>query len=281
MGGFSNPEAYELWMGRWSARLAPAFVNFADLPEGGRFLDIGSGTGVLAAALLAAVEDARVIGIEPSNSYVAYSRARVPGQRASFEPGDALDIPFPDQQFDATLSLLILQELTDACKALDEMRRVTRLGGIVAASQWNFENGMPMLALFWDAVTETLGTNHAREAAANCMKVDCPDAKALARLWRQAGLVEVETRLQEIEMAFESFEDYWAPFSSGVTPTSSYTQELAEDDRNAIQDCLRRKVVGQAADHGFTLTAQAWVVRGIVPAGARVAPAPVTHPPDG
>jgi hypothetical protein len=56
MGRFSNPEDNELWMGRWSARLAPAFVNFADLRKRDRFLDVGSGTGVLAAALLAGVE---------------------------------------------------------------------------------------------------------------------------------------------------------------------------------------------------------------------------------
>ena len=271
MGSFSNPEVYELWMGRWSARLAPAFVNFANLPRGGRFLDVGSGTGVLAAALLAGVEDAEVIGIEPSESYVAYSQARVRDHRVSFEPGDALDIPFADEQFDGTLSLLILQELTDARKAISEMRRVTRVGGISAASQWNFKNGMPMLALFWDAVTETFATNHAREAAANCMDVDYPDDRALVHLWKEAGLVEVETQLQEIKMAFESFDDYWAPFLSGVTPTSSYAQKLNETDRNALKDCLRQKAIGQAVDDRFTLTAQAWAVRGIVPAGSTTA----------
>ena len=266
MGEVSNPEDYEFWMGRWSARLAPAFVNFADLRKRGRFLDVGSGTGVRAAALLAGVEDATVVGIEPSESYVAYCRARMGDQRVDFERGDALDIPFADGQFDGTLSLLILQELTRAPEAVNEMRRVTRAGGIVAASQWNFADGMPMLALFWDAVIETIGTNDAREQAANCMVVDYPDEKALRRLWEEGGLVEVETQLQEIEMAFESFDDYWAPFSSGVTPTSSYAQKLSEGDRKTLEDCLRQKVVSQAAGDRFTLTAQAWAVRGSVPA---------------
>ncbi len=76
---------------------------------------------------------------------------------------------------------------------------------------------MPMLALFWDAVIETIGTNDARKEAANCTVVEYPDEKALQRLWKEAGLVEVETQLQEIEMAFEFFDDYWTPFSSGVT----------------------------------------------------------------
>ena len=126
MGEFSNPEDYELWMGRWSARLAPAFVSFANLTKGGKFLDVGSGTGILAAALLTGVENARVIGIEPGESYVAYSRARFPDDQLSFEQGSAMDIPFADEQFDGTLSLLILQELTDAPKAVREMCRVTR-----------------------------------------------------------------------------------------------------------------------------------------------------------
>ena len=266
MGEFSNPEDYELWMGRWSARLAPAFVNFADLPGGGRFLDVGSGTGVLAAALLAGVDDATVVGIEPSESYVAYCRARMRDQRVSFERGDALDMPFADGQFDGTLSLLILQELSDAPDAVNEMRRVTGAGGIVAASQWNFADGMPMLALFWDAVIETIGTNDAREEAANCMAVDYPDEKALRHLWKEAGLVEIETQLQEVEMAFESFDDYWAPFSSGVTPTSCYAQKMSEGERNALEDCLRQKAVGQAGDGRLTLTAQAWAIKGSVPA---------------
>jgi SAM-dependent methyltransferase len=266
MSEFSNPQGYELWMGRWSTRLAPAFVNFAELPKEGRFLDIGSGTGVLVEALLLRHEDANVTGIEPSASYVTYCRERVQDRRVTFEQGDALDLPFADHSFDATLSLLILQELNDAPKAVGEMRRVTRPGGTVAASQWNFESGMPMLALFWEAVIETIGTTHAREAAANCMVVDYPNGTALSGLWKEAGLIEIETELQEIEMAFESFDDYWTPFLSGVTPTASYAQKLSDEDRNALQACLRQKTGGRAVDGGFTLAAQAWAVRGLVAA---------------
>ena len=265
MGEFSNPESYELWMGRWSARLAPAFVNFADLPNGGRFLDVGSGTGVLAAAIVAAIEDAKVIGVEPGAAYIAYCQAHLRDDRLSFEQGDALDIPFADEQFNAALSLLILQELTDAPKAIREMRRVTQGGGCVAASQWNFKGGMPMLALFWDAVIDTIGTQSAREAAADCMAVNYPDEKALRYLWEDAGLVEVEAELQEIEMAFNSFDDYWASFLTGVTPTSSYTQKLSPDQKIALKERLWEKTIGRGSDHPFTLAAQAWAVRGLVP----------------
>ncbi|MDH3281885.1 MAG: class I SAM-dependent methyltransferase [Gammaproteobacteria bacterium] len=265
MAAFSNPAAYERWMGRWSARLAPAFVNFVDLPKGGHFLDVGSGTGALSAALLEAVEDSTVVGIEPAEAYVNYSRDRLPDDRVRFEVGDALAIPFEANSFDATLSLLILQELSDAPKALQEMRRVTRRGRCVAASQWNFNDGLPMLALFWDAVIETIGTDAARDAAADCMVVDYPDDDALRQLWRLAGLVDVEAKIQEIPMAFTSFDDYWTPFLSGVTATSSYVAKLDAAGAGALKDSLYAKVIGSRPDRPFTLNAQAWAIRGLVP----------------
>ena len=42
-----GPEAYDSYMGRWSTRLAPAFLDFAELVEGGAILDVGCGTGSL------------------------------------------------------------------------------------------------------------------------------------------------------------------------------------------------------------------------------------------
>ena len=267
MAEFSNPEAYELWMGRWSDRLAPAFVRFAGPPESGRVLDVGSGTGALAAALLADVADVTVVGIEPAEAYVAYSSARLRDERLHFEVGDALAIPFEDDGFDAALSLLILQELLDAPRAVREMRRVTRPGGRIAASQWDFADGMPMLALFWDAVVEVVDSDAARRAAADCLVVDHPDEGALRRLWHDAGLVEIVTERHEIAMDFTAFDDYWAPFLSGVTPTSSFAGGLGEDQRAAVEDRLRQTTVGPGPDRPFTLPARAWAVRGAVPMG--------------
>lgn len=44
---FFNAEAYERLMGRWSRRLAPLLIEFADVREGDRVLDVGSGTVLL------------------------------------------------------------------------------------------------------------------------------------------------------------------------------------------------------------------------------------------
>ncbi len=263
---FSNPAAYERWMGRWSALLAPAFVSFADLPGGAHLLDLGAGTGVLSAALLKATTDSTVVGIEPATDYVAYCRSRFSDDRLCFEVGDALDIPFEEDRFDATLSLLILQELPDARRALCEMRRVTRPGGLIAASQWDFAHGMPMLTLFWDTVVEVVNNQASRQAAADCLIVDYPDDVALQNLWRAAGLTEVETTRHVVDMAFASFEDYWTPFLSNVTPTSSYASRLEPHQVAEIEKRLRGKTAGNGPDRPFTLQAHALSVRGRVPA---------------
>ena len=146
------------------------------------------------------------------------------------------------------------------------MRRVTRPGGSVVASQWDFAQNMAMLSLFWECVLEVIATEAAREAVADCMVVRYPDEEALRRLWQEAGLLKVETERHGVDMDFASFEDYWTPFLSNVTPTSSYVGTLRADQAAEIKQRLRKKVIGDAPDRSFMLPAQAWAVRGKVPA---------------
>ena len=68
---FGNAEAYEQFMGRWSRIVAPLLVDFTDLPDRCRVLDVGSGTGSLAFAVAERKARARVLGIDPSKEYVA------------------------------------------------------------------------------------------------------------------------------------------------------------------------------------------------------------------
>jgi len=265
MAAFSKPEAYGRWMGRWSERLAPGFVRFAGLTEGCRVLDVGAGTGVLGNAIGHLFTQVEVVGVEPSVEYVAYARAVHNDRRLSFHVGDAQALPFPDNSFDASLALLVVQELPDADKAAREMRRVTRPGGIVAACQWDFGNGLPMTNLFWQAVQDARPQAHAQEDAARRTPSGYSDRDALAQLWSRAGLQTPETSRLEIAMEFASFDDYWSPFLSGATPTSSYAGTLPAAVRRSVAETLRERLIGGGPDRPFTLKAAAVAVRGIAP----------------
>ncbi len=137
-------------MGRWSRRLAPLFVTFAGVTEGDRVLDVGSGTGALSVTA-AAIESVQVTGIERSPAYVRYAREHPGGDGVRFEVGDALALPFSDDAFDRTLSMLVLNFVPDPGAALQQLIRVTRSGGVVAAAVWDYGDEMQMLRTFWDA----------------------------------------------------------------------------------------------------------------------------------
>lgn len=260
---FANPEGYELWMGRWSAQLAPRFVDFADLPAGGHILDVGSGTGALCRALIDGINGVRVVGVEPAADYVAYTRECLADTAVEVQQGDALALHFEDHCFDGALALLILQELPNAPQAVQEMRRVTRPGGLVATCQWNFIDSLPMLSLFWEAAVEVIDTHAVRQRAKDCTPLGYSTTLALCDLWEDAGLSEIETCTLEITMSFANFEDYWGPFQSDVTQSSSYANTLSEDERSALKDRLYDKVLGSGPDRPFMLPAQACAVKGI------------------
>jgi ubiquinone/menaquinone biosynthesis C-methylase UbiE len=123
---FSEAQAYERFMGRWSRRLAPLLVRFAGVHDGDTVLDVGSGTGALTAAVAKMAPSSHIVGIDPAASYVALVQSQHGSTRIHFEVGDAQQLRFDNAMFDRTLSLLVVNFVPDVRKALGEMKRVTK-----------------------------------------------------------------------------------------------------------------------------------------------------------
>lgn len=134
---FSNAAAYEGLMGRWSARLAPLFMNFAQVKDGERVLDVGCGTGSLVRTIADNAGQSEIVGIDPAQPSIDYCRARFPDPRITFDVGSAMDLPYATDSFDQSLSLLVFSFVPQPEKAASEMRRVTRPGGTIAACNWD------------------------------------------------------------------------------------------------------------------------------------------------
>jgi SAM-dependent methyltransferase len=257
---FSAGEAYERFMGRWSRYLAPHLVRFAGVVNGDIVLDIGSGTGALASAVAAAAPASRIVCIDRSLQYVAFARARCPAA-FRFEVADAQQLGLADRAVDRALSLLILNFLPDPSKALNEMMRVTRPGGTVAAAVWDYGQGMEMLRVFWD------------EAVALARDIDPKDerhmalcrAGELSELWREHRLQDVFEEPLAIQTRFSSFDDYWLPFLGGQGPAGAYVAALSPGDREQLRRRLRRRLLGDGPDGPIVLSARGWAVRGVVP----------------
>jgi SAM-dependent methyltransferase len=258
---FSKAVAYERFMGRWSRKLAPALVEYSEIHDGGAVLDVGSGTGVLSFAVRDATTTTRVLGIDLSPEYVAYASKQHTDARVHFEVGNAQELHQPDSSFERTTSLLVLNFVPDPRRALGEMIRVTKPGGIVSSAVWDYGEGMEMLRTFWDEATafdpELLGRD----------EKNMPLSKRgeLLALFRDAKLEAVSETALVIEMEFASFDDYWQPFLLGQGPAGSYAAGLSPDRQTNLRERLRKRLLGDGPDRKITMRARAWAAKGMVP----------------
>jgi SAM-dependent methyltransferase len=260
---FAASAGYENFMGRWSKRIAPAYVAFARVKSGDRVLDVGTGTGSLALAVEAATISGEIVGIDPSEGFITYAKKNAKPSRMSFEVGDAQALKFKDASFDQTLSLLVINFVPDHNKAIVEMRRVTRPGGVVSSCVWDYNAGMEMLRFFWDevvALDPAMAPKDERH-----MKLSREGQ--LGELWKKAGLVNVQEKPLMIDQAYTSFSDYWTPFLRGAGPGGAYVVSLTDERRQQLEQRMRKRLLGDRQDGAFTLGARAWCVRGEVPGG--------------
>lgn len=258
---FSEAQSYERFMGRWSRQLAPLLVRFAGVRDGDTVLDVGSGTGALAAAVAAAAPSSPIIGIDPAAPYVALARSRQDSALVSFEVGDAQQMRFGTATFDRTLSLLVVNFIPDVRRALDEMKRVTKPEGTIAAAVWDYGDGMEMLRVFWDEAVAVTPANAAKDERHMplCRQGD------LGALWRERGLRGVVEEGLTVETRFASFDDFWSPFLEKQGPAGVYVASMAPADRETLRLRLRRRLLGEGPDKAIVLQARAWAVRGTVP----------------
>jgi SAM-dependent methyltransferase len=251
-------EAYEAYVGRWSRRIAEAFLPWLRVPAGRRWLDVGCGTGALTSAVLTMAGPDRIIGLDTSEGFLTAARARITDPRAAFGIGDARSLPLADRRFDAVVSGLALNFVPDPHRAAAEFARVTRSGGVAAAYVWDYADGMAMMRHFWDAAT---ALDPAASSLDEGRRFALCRPEPLARLWAGAGLEAVTVHAIEVPTVFAGFDDYWEPFLGGQGPAPSYVSSLPEQHRDTLRDLLRARLPA-APDGSIHLTARAWAVRG-------------------
>jgi SAM-dependent methyltransferase len=253
--------SYEHYVGRWSRRVAEVFLRWLDVGAGRRWVDIGCGTGALTATTLAIAEPASIIGVDPSEGFLAKARSDVADERATFQLGDAQDLPLPDRLVDVAVSGLVLNFVPDPAQAAAEFARVVKPGGLAAAYLWDYADGMAMMRYFWDAAV-SLDPAAAELDEGRRFQICRPEP--LGELWNDAGLEDVAVRAVEVPTTFADFDDYWTPFLGGQAPAPGYVTSLPEERRAELRERLRSGLPTQP-DGSIHLTARAWAVRGMRP----------------
>lgn len=251
-------DLYEPYVGRWSRLVARDFLAWLSVPVDQKWLDVGCGTGALTQTILQTAKAESVKGIDPSAGFVEYARAKTADPRASFEVGDAQNLPVDTASFDAVVAGLVLNFVPQPSRAAAEMVRAAQPGGVVAAYVWDYAGKMELMRYFWDAAV-----------ALNAAAVDLDEGRRfpmcsqgpLRDLFTGAGLKNVDVQAIDVPTRFRDFDDYWSPFLGGQAPAPGYAMSLNEERRTALRERIRSKLPA-ARDGSIQLIARAWAVRG-------------------
>jgi SAM-dependent methyltransferase len=245
-------DSYDRFMGRYSVPLAPQLADLAGIEAGQRAIDVGCGPGALTSVLVDRLGAESVAAVDPSEPFVAAAKERHPGVDVRIAPAEQL--PFGDDEFDAALAQLVVHFMADPVAGLREMARVTRPGGVVAASVWDLAGGRAPISLFWEAAHEEDSS-----AIDESMLAGAREGH-LRELFAAAGLRDVEETTHSVEVEHSSFEEWWEPFTLGVGPAGAHYASLGPEEQAALRERCRAR----QPEAPFVVTAKAWAARGLV-----------------
>jgi ubiquinone/menaquinone biosynthesis methyltransferase len=181
---------------RWRTRA----VELAEVGIGDRALDVCCGTGDFSIALKRAVgAGGEVVGLDFSEPMLEVARTKSAelGMEIEYLEGNALDLPFDDERFDAATVGFGVRNVVDLQRALGEMRRVVRPGGRVVVLEISTPERPPLswfYALWFDRIVPLLGAVTGEADAYSYLPESVrrfPPAAGLAKRMHDAGLRDV------------------------------------------------------------------------------------------
>jgi SAM-dependent methyltransferase len=255
---FTDGEAYERLMGRWSRLVGEGFLDWLDVPKNLRWLDVGCGNGAFTEEIVARCSPAAVVALDPSDDQIAYARKRPAAKTADFRIGDAQALSFGDGSFDVAIMALVISFVPGPARAVAEMARVVRPGGWVATYMWDIPGGgSPVTPLY--AAMEALGTELPVRPNPAASRLE-----TMQSLWEAAGLVAVETGVIRIPTTYASFEDFWDSNAVPLGPQGKVIAGMSQSTRDKLRTQLRKQMPA-ASDGRIVYESFANAVKGRVP----------------
>ncbi len=253
---FNNGAGYEQMMGTWSRLAGAVFLDWLGVSKNLKWLDVGCGNGAFTEMLVEHCSPSAVAGIDPSEGQLKYAGERPACRNVQFQLGDAMQLPYADNEFDAAVMALVIFFVPDPAKSVAEMLRVVRSGGWISAYVWDqLEGGFPLAAI--EDQLRAMGKTPPLPPSAAVSRMG-----ALRDLWTTAGLLSVQTTVITVERTFSDFDDYWntALLGSGIGPAVASLTSL---ERDTVKAGVRGRV--HVASQGqVIISARANAVRGQV-----------------
>jgi ubiquinone/menaquinone biosynthesis C-methylase UbiE len=231
---FDDSEAYEQFMGRWSWQIGEAFLAWLQPPPGAHWLEVGCGTGIFTTLIASMHAPTKVVGIDPAQSLIAHARRRA--EKAEFWVGDVQDLPFRDATFDVLAASLVLNFVPDRARALSEIYRVARPGGLIGACVWDF--------------TAERSPSGPLRRAMRRIGIDVPPIpgaeasrlSALTELFEGEALTDVITTTIDVDVSFHNFNDFWNSQTTNNRPVTDLIAAMAPKEQDDLRAMLRSEL---------------------------------------
>ena len=252
---FEDGARYEQTMGTWSQLVGEVFLDWLAPPQGLRWIDIGCGNGAFTELLVERCGPFEVHGLDPSEGQLAFALTRPAIRGAAFCKGDAMALPYPGSRFDAAVMALVIVFVPDPAKGLEEMVRVVRPGGTVAAYVWDMlGGGFPLEPIL--AEMRAIGLNPPSPPQPNASRI-----AGGARAVDGGGTEAVETREITVQRTFAHFDDFW--LTNLASPTvRPVIASLTPSDAETLKNRVRAGLSTDSGGH-IVVSARANLVKGM------------------
>jgi SAM-dependent methyltransferase len=148
---------------------------------------------------------------------------------------DAQSLPLNDDSFDVAVMALVVHFVPDPPRAVAEMARVLRPGGVAASYVWDYSmKGSPTAPLV--EALKSLGFAPPPPPSPNATATS-----ALQELWRSAGFEEIETRVISVPVTFSNFEEFWGSMSLPVGTAGQAIAQMNSAELKRLRAALEER----------------------------------------
>lgn len=239
-------------MGRCSRVAGKEFLDWLALPDGLQWLDVGCGTGSFTELVVFRNAPSAIRAIDPSEVQVEFAKGKTWASRVDFRVGDAMSLPFGDDEFDVAVMALVIQYVPDPSKVMSEITRVVRPGGTIATYTWPGPREEHPMQPLSEAIA-SIGISRPRRPGNQIRTID-----ALTALFEAFSLADIESRSYEIQLIYEDFDDYWS------SQTADTIRELTDVEADRLETLLRERLPTDKNGQ-ISYKARANAIRGRVP----------------
>jgi ubiquinone/menaquinone biosynthesis C-methylase UbiE len=257
-------ERYEKLSNSLFAKTAEEFVDFAGLRKKWRVLDVACGPGIATRAAAAKIDEkGHVLGVDLSPRMLERAKAVPPVRRSApieYAEMDVHELPLETGSFDAVISQLGLMLFASPDKALAEMTRVAKPGGVIACLVQGRREKMLFTSLILHAITECEPDLRAPYGAPTLFSFG-PDG-AIDAAFARAGLSELSTKRLTGTFRFSSPEEYWSVMTEGAGRTGAMLRSLNEKGQAWVKKTVLRRAAKNKTRGGIEIPYEFMMARG-------------------